>query len=176
MFNPARIIGLRRARVAGLFLGLYCVAAPAFAANEQVTAHQSLDGQVHVTLTGMVDGCNPMFGGFNGPPSGSVVGNQVLISSLGYGGECAPPPPNQPPNPPSPYTQKITFGVLPPGTYDIEWQITLPWMQPIVTTTQFNVLAAPLQTPVPLPANRFGLGLMLGVLGVGVLFLRRAGR
>lgn len=176
MASGIRINGLRRTRVAGLFLGLLGIALPALAENEQVTAHQSLDGQVRVTLTGTVDGCNPIFGGLNGPPSGSVVGHQVLISSPGRGGECAPPPPNQPPNSPSPYTQTINFGVLPPGLYDIQWQITLPLMQPIVATTQFDVLAAPLQTPVPLPANRFGWGMMLGVLGAGWWGLRRVAR
>ena len=131
---------------------------------------------MHVTLNGVFLPCSGFLGGFYGVPTGSLSGNRLTVVSNGYRPECAPPPPNQPPDPPRPYTQTITFGVLPPGTYDIEWQITLPLEQPVVTTTQFNVLAAPLQTPVPLPANRFGLGLMLGVLGVGVLFLRRVGR
>ncbi len=173
MFNPARIIGLRRLCVAGLFLGLYCVAAPAFAANEQVTAHQSLDGQVHVNLTALVSRQGNL-GGIDGPSSGTVSGNVLDVVSRGYLVES--PPPNPDPDIPVPYSETIHFGVLPPGTYDIQWRINVLGMPPIVTTTQFNVLAAPLQTPVPLPANRFGLGLMLGVLGVGVLFLRRAGR
>jgi len=173
MASGIRINGLRRTRVAGLFLGLLGIALPALAENEQVTAHQSLDGQVHVTLTGLVSRHGNL-GGLDGLPSGVVSGNSLNIVSRGILADS--PPPNPDPDIPVPYMATINFGVLPPGPYNIAWQITVLGMPPIVATTQFDVLAAPLQTPVPLPANRFGWGLMLGVLGAGWWGLRRVAR
>ncbi len=173
MASGIRINGLRRTRVAGLFLGLLGIALPALAENEQVTAHQSLDGQVHVTLTGLVSRHGNL-GGLDGLPSGVVSGNSLNIVSRGILADS--PPPNPDPDIPVPYMATINFGVLPPGPYNIAWQITVLGMPPIVATTQFDVLAAPLQTPVPLPANRFGWGMMLGVLGAGWWGLRRVAR
>jgi hypothetical protein len=161
----------------GLWLAvvLFAISSEAFAESELVTAHQSFDGRVHVTLSGVINHCGGLLGGFNGTPVGSVSGTSLTIVSEGYRAECPPPdvpPPD--PAPPEPYSLTINFGVLPPGVYDIQWQVTLPIVQPLVATTQFEVLGTPV--PVPVPANRFGIALAFGVLAAAWVFLRKLAR
>jgi hypothetical protein len=161
-------------RMKGLWLAvvLFAISNEAFAESELVTARQSFDGQVHVTLSGVIIHCGGVLGGFNGTPVGSVFGASLTIVSEGYGPECAPP--GVPPPEPEPYSLTINFGVLPPGVYDIRWQVNLPPRQPLVATTQFEVLGT--SAPVPVPANRFGSLLAFGVLAAAWGFLRKLPR
>lgn len=156
---------------------LALVALDASAFGEVVTARQADDGQVYVTLTGVLRYCDAFLGGFNGDPQPVVLGNELRVTSEGYVGECPPPPPPPwVPPPPVPYTFTENFGVIPVGEYDVTWRIeVVGGAPPIIVTTNINVLAAPLVAPIPLPLGRGVRGSALLLFGVGLFALRRRG-
>ena len=168
----------RRASATSLVLGLATllfVASTAIAADEQIVAHQSDDGQVHVTLRGQFTYFGPL-SGFNGPPAATVATGAITIASWGYLAEHAPPPPPpwEPP-PPEPYQVSLNLGVLPVGMYDVTWRIAGETMrEPIVIGTSINVVAAPLVPPVSLPLDGTKWLMLFSILGVGIFRLRRS--
>jgi hypothetical protein len=151
------------------------VAGAAIAADEQIVAHQSDDGQVHVTLRGQFTYFGPL-SGFNGPPAATVATGAITIASWGYLAEHAPPPPPpwEPP-PPEPYQVSLNLGVLPVGMYDVTWRIAGETMrEPIVIGTSINVLAAPLVPPVSLPLDGTKWLMLFSIFGVGIFRLDEA--
>jgi len=100
-----------------------------------------------------------------GPPTLAIAGNDITV--VQFIPEVAPPPGYVPPPCNS---QLVPLGVLPPGTYNVQWHY-----QPALTFIYTDTFTFSFIVPAVTPAMSWPalLALMVACAGIGVAMLRR---
>jgi hypothetical protein len=107
-----------RLSLAAVLLAVTLSSGLAFASSERFSVTQAPDRSVLVTLNVNLEYCSFII---VGPPTTSVTGSSISITSNIAVPGCPAPPPDFVPPPPTPYSYTVNLGVLVDDTYAITW-------------------------------------------------------
>jgi len=156
---------LRRLALAA-FVAL-CVAPHAFAFAEVLWFAQSSDGGVLANLSGSRYYCGPPA---TGATQAAISGTDVTITTMTYIPECPPPPPGESyAQPPAVYTESVSLGHLPDGTYHVTWLFAGAYPAAFSSTFTLTHGALPAAAPLFTPSASLFLAGMLLILGCAAL-------